>query len=73
MTPLELDQDPLTIDEVAELLGVAEVTVRRYYTHEGLPVHRLGSARNAQVRFFRGEVLEWLRSRWTANQPGETP
>jgi len=72
MTPLELADDPLTIDQVAELLRVSEVTVRRYYTHDGLPVHRLGRARNAQVRFFRGEVLAWLRSRCTATTPGQT-
>jgi excisionase family DNA binding protein len=71
MTPLELDENPLTIDQVAELLGVSEVTVRRYYTHDGLPVHRLGRARNAQVRFFRGEVLAWLRSRCTAPTPAQ--
>lgn len=70
MTPVDGYDDPLTIDQVAALLNIAEVTVRRYYKRDGLPVHRLGRGPNAQVRFFRSEVLAWLRSRCTAPPPG---
>lgn len=58
--------------EAARYLGVTPQTLRVYEKDHGLPVHRMGTGPKAQRRFYRTELDRWLRSRWTANAPGQT-
>ena len=45
---------------VAELLGMNVQVVRRMAREGTIPAYRIPGGRS--FRFFRGEVLEWLRS-----------
>lgn len=53
--------DVLSIDEVAELLGVNPRTIQRWrqHTRKPLPAHRAPGGR--RVYFVRDEVDRWLR------------
>ena len=54
------EREPLlTVREVAELLRVAQKTVRRWAVSEGLPSIRLGRV----LRFEPGDVSRWLSAR----------
>lgn len=60
MAPKSKRSDVMTREQVAELLQVnPQVLIRRYVRQEGLPAHKLDS----QWRFFRAEVLAWLKQR----------
>jgi hypothetical protein len=50
--------DPMTIVQVAALLGCSAWTVRQKYMRQGLP-HLRTSARGKLV-FFREQVLHWI-------------
>jgi excisionase family DNA binding protein len=50
----------MTLDQVAEMLGVSKVTVRRWTTKKILSCVRIGSRKDR--RFRRTEVEKWLRS-----------
>jgi excisionase family DNA binding protein len=65
------DEHPqiLKTEQVAELLGMSVDMVRRAARDGTLPAYRLPGGRTH--RFFRNEILEWLRSRPPA--PGLKP
>jgi excisionase family DNA binding protein len=50
----------LTIDEVAQLLGVSRRTVERYVQESRIPFIRLQRGRRGPVRFLRSRLLKWL-------------
>lgn len=51
----------LTLDELAEWLGVSPATVRDWRVDgKGPPAVKLGEGRNAAVRYRREDVEEWL-------------
>jgi hypothetical protein len=52
---------PLTIEEVAELLGCSPWTVRHRYLRQGLP-HLQASARGKLI-FFREQIIAWVEKR----------
>lgn len=54
------DDDVLTAEDVAELLRLHVDYVRRKSREGIIPCHRLPGGRT--FRYFRGEVLDWLRS-----------
>jgi phage terminase Nu1 subunit (DNA packaging protein) len=52
---------PLTVEEVAELLGCSPWTVRQRYLRQGLP-HLQARARGKLV-FFREQIIAWVEKR----------
>lgn len=63
-----VDPLPTVLDatQVGELLGMHVDTVRRLSRDGTIPAHRVPGGR--QFRYFRDEVLEWLRA-----QPAHNP
>ena len=62
--PLQSSQNlgsPMTIDEVADLLGCSPWTVRQRYVRQGLP-HLRASVRGKLV-FFREQIIAWVEKR----------
>jgi hypothetical protein len=53
--------EPLTIDDVAVLLGCSAWTVRQKYLPQGLPHLRVSSA--GKFTFFREQVINWILKR----------
>ena len=49
---------PLTIREVAQLLGCSSWTVRHGYLPQGLPYFRSGPG--GKLVFFRNQVIQWI-------------
>jgi DNA-directed RNA polymerase specialized sigma24 family protein len=49
---------PLTIDEVAELLGCSPWTVRQRYLRQGLP--HLQASAHGKLIFFRKQIIAWV-------------
>ncbi len=60
--------DPMTIEEVADLLGCSPWTVRQRYLRQGLP-HLQASARGKLV-FFREQIIAWVEKRQQQRQKG---
>jgi hypothetical protein len=60
--PLEPNGDvlgePLSIKEVAELIGCSPWTVRQRYVPIGLPHFRLGP--NGKLIFYKNQIIRWL-------------
>lgn len=54
------DDQVLTAEDVAELLRLNIDYVRKLSREGTIPCHRLPGGR--AFRYFRGEVLDWLRS-----------
>jgi len=52
---------PMTVEEVAELLGCSPWTVRHRYLRQGLP-HLQASTRGKLV-FFREQIIAWVEKR----------
>jgi len=52
---------PLTIREVAAIIGCSPWTVRQRYLSEGLPHHRL--SRTGKLIFYRNQVIRWVLAR----------
>jgi hypothetical protein len=52
---------PLSIQEVARLIGCSSWTVRHKYVRAGLPHLRMGS--NGKLIFYRNQVINWLLSK----------
>jgi hypothetical protein len=60
--------DPMTIDDVAELLGCSPWRVRHRYLRQGLP-HLQASARGKLI-FFREQIIAWVEKRQQQRQKG---
>jgi len=56
-----MDQEFLTIQEVAELLRISESTVRSYIRNGQLPCLKLGAGRSAAVRVRRKDIDELVQ------------
>ncbi|PYP86007.1 MAG: hypothetical protein DMG65_19675 [Candidatus Angelobacter sp. Gp1-AA117] len=54
---------PLTIEDVAELLGCSVWTIRQKYLRQGLPYLRASSS--GKFVFFREQVIDWILKRQT--------
>jgi hypothetical protein len=52
---------PLSIKEVAQVIGCSAWTVRQRYLPAGLPHHRLTP--NGKLIFYRNQVIRWLLTR----------
>ena len=52
---------PLTIGDVASLVGCSVWTVRQKYLPSGLPYFRLG--RTGKLIFYRNQVIRWMLAR----------
>ena len=50
--------EPLSITDVAKLLGCSAWTVRQRHIRQGLPYFR--SSPNGRLVFFREQVVEWV-------------
>jgi excisionase family DNA binding protein len=49
---------PMTIREVAVLLGCSRWTVRQRHMRRGLPFHRIGT--RGKLLFYRKQVVQWI-------------
>lgn len=47
------------IKDVMSYLGYSYAQVRRFCQEQGLPYHKVGRGRNAQLRFIPEEVRSW--------------
>jgi hypothetical protein len=54
---------PLSIEDVAELLGCSTWTIRQKYVPGGLP--HLRASHSGKLVFFRTQVLNWILERQT--------
>jgi hypothetical protein len=59
MRELELGE-PLTISQVAKLIGCSPWTVRQRHLPSGLPHFRAGA--NGKLIFYRDQVVRWIQS-----------
>jgi len=50
--------EPLTIQQVARLIGCSAWTIRHRHMHRGLPHFRSGPS--AKLTFFRDQVVAWI-------------
>lgn len=57
----------LSVDEIAEHLGVKRDTVYRWISERGMPSHRVGRL----WKFNKEEINEWIRSGGAADKPDE--
>jgi hypothetical protein len=53
--------DPLTIEQVAGLIGCSAWTVRQRYLKQGLP--HLRACAGGRIVFFREQVIAWILKR----------
>lgn len=60
MDDLRVNEDLLTIREVAAMLSVSTTSVRRYVAVDGMPHIRVNSR---MLRFRRSDVQKWIRTR----------
>jgi hypothetical protein len=60
--------DPLSIRDVAELLGCSAWTVRQRYLPQGLP--HLRTCASGKLVFFREQVIGWILKRQQQRQKG---
>jgi DNA-binding transcriptional MerR regulator len=51
----------------AQYLDVTPRTIDRWERTLGLPVHRIGKGNSARKRYYRSELDEWVRNRYTAD------
>lgn len=52
---------PLSIREVASVIGCSSWTVRQRYLPAGLPYHRLTP--NGKLIFYKNQIIRWLLAR----------
>jgi len=57
-TSLDALGEPLTITEVARLMGCSVWTVRQRYLPSGLPYFRIGKA--GKFTFYRNQIVRWI-------------
>lgn len=55
---MEITEKWISVDEIAEYLGVATITIYRWLEKGRIPAHRVGK----QWRFKPSEVDEWVKS-----------
>jgi hypothetical protein len=60
--------DPMTIEQVAALLGCSVWTVRQRYLRQGLP--HLRACASGKLVFFREQVVGWILKRQQQRQKG---
>lgn len=60
-----MDDRWLSVDEIAEYLGVSKDTVYTWISNKGLPAHRVGRF----WKFKRAEVDEWVHSGNSSDGP----
>jgi len=65
MRELELGE-PLTIRQVAKLIGCSPWTVRQQHMRRGLPHFRAGA--NGKLIFYRDQVVRWIQSQQKGGQ-----
>jgi excisionase family DNA binding protein len=51
----------MTIEQCAEMLQVTVGTIYVWVSHKQIPFRKLGSHRNAAVRFDLDEIVEWTK------------
>jgi len=56
-----MEKEYLTINEVAEWLGLDQQTIRRYLKEGKFKSIRLGDGKLARHRIFMPDLLEWIR------------
>lgn len=49
----------MTVNEVAQLLNVAEKTIRKYVFERSIPYFKIGG----HVRFDQQKIIEWIKER----------
>lgn len=59
----------LSVEEIAEYLGVAKDSVYRWIEQKGLPAHRVGKL----WKFKRSEVDTWVRTAGAGGSPSTSP
>jgi hypothetical protein len=59
--------EPITIREVAKLIGCSPWTVRQRHMRSGLPHFRAGV--NGKLIFYRDQVVRWIRSQQKGGKP----
>ena len=59
MGVLELGE-PLSITQVAKMIGCSPWTVRQRHMRSGLPYFRAGV--NGKLTFYRDQVVRWIQS-----------
>jgi len=59
---------PLTIDQVAAMLGCSVWTVRQTYMRKGLPYFRV--SHTGKLVFFRDQVIDWIVKQQTLQKGG---
>jgi len=55
--------EPMSIGQVAEVLGCSVWTVRQRYLPSGLPYFRIGSA--GKLLFYRKQIVQWILEKQT--------
>ena len=58
---MDPNDEVMTVEEVADLLHVTIVTVRRWQESRGLPAAKIGST----TRYRRSAILEWVAAHET--------
>lgn len=59
-----MDDRWLSVDEVAQFLGVARDTVYRWIEHQNMPAHKIGRL----WKFQKEEVNEWVKAGGAVNK-----
>ncbi len=60
--------EPLTIAEVARLIGCSVWTVRQRYLPSGLPYLRIG--KTGKLMFYRNQVVRWIFEKQNQSKGG---
>ena len=58
--------EPMTISQVARLLGCSIWTVRQRYLPSGLPYFRIG--KTGKLMFYRNQVVHWILEKQKAER-----
>jgi hypothetical protein len=68
--PIHSLGEPLTIHEVAELLGCSVWTVRQRYMPQGLPCLRASTT--GKLVFFHNQIIDWILRRQQQKKGGNS-